>query len=262
MNDNTVGVTRRENAVWLTINRPEIHNALDAPTYDALIKAVRAAAEEDSVVAIVFTGAGERAFSAGGDINEQARRDTREGRRHVTRLLQLAHLVRTCGKTTIAAVNGYAFGAGNELHLLCDLTIAAENAVFGENGTRVGTAPVWGATQLLPRVVGEKRAREIVLLGRSLTAQEACELGLVNKVVPPEALVAEVDDWCRTLGGKSPQALRIAKTSLNFESDMLQSSLTHGLELMSLVYGNEEFREGVTAFLEKRDPDYSRFWGS
>lgn len=243
----------------ITINRPEVLNALRGQTYQDLIDAFRRAADDGEVGVIVLTGAGDRAFSSGGDVRGQASRTVAAGRKHLHRMMELFSLLRNSGKPTIAAVNGYSIGGGHELHLMCDLTIASDKAIFGQVGPRVGSVPIWGATQLLPRIVGEKKAREIMFLCRRYSADEALAMGLVNKVVPHEALMAEVDQWCQEILDKSPQSLRIAKTSLNFESDLLYSSYLHGIEMLALTYGNEENMEGVTAFLEKRPPNYRKF---
>jgi naphthoate synthase/2-ketocyclohexanecarboxyl-CoA hydrolase len=174
-------------------------------------------------------------------------------------MLDLGAAIRNNGKPVIAAVNGYAIGGGHELHLMCDLTVASDRAIFGQVGPRVGSVPIWGATQYLPRLVGEKRAREILFLCRRYTAREAYEMGLVNTVVPHAELSAEVDRWCQEILDKSPQSLRIAKTALNFESDLLYAAFAHGMEMLALTYGNQENMEGVRAFLEKRPPDFRRF---
>lgn len=243
----------------ITINRPEVLNALRGQTYQNLIDATRRAASDDDIGVIVLTGAGDRAFSSGGDVRGQASRTVAAGRKHLHRMMELSGQLRNCGKPTIAAVNGYAIGGGHELHLMCDLTIASDRAIFGQVGPRVGSVPVWGATQLLPRIVGEKKAREIIFLCRQYSAEEALAMGLINKVVPHEDLMTEVEIWCQEILDKSPQSLRIAKTSLNFESDLLYSSFVHGIEMLALTYGNEENLEGVRAFLEKRPADYRKF---
>lgn len=251
--------TKKDGVAQIVISRQEVRNAIRFKTYDEIIFALREAADDDSIGVIVITGAGDSAFSSGGDVREQSRRTATSGHHLVNKLMELARLIRGTGKPVIAAVNGYAVGAGDEIHLMCDFTIASDRAIFRQVGTRVGTVPVWGATQMLPRVLGEKRARELIYLCREYTAQEGYEMGLVNKVVPHEQLAEEVKKWCDDLLKKSPQALRIAKTSINYESDQLYSSFTHGLEMMVLCYGNEEYLEGVNAFLEKREPDYRRF---
>ena len=243
----------------ITINRPDVLNALRTQTYVELTDAFVDAADDDEIGVVVLSGAGERAFSSGGDVRGQASRTPNSGRRHLRRMLDLGSAIRNNGKPVIAAVDGYAIGGGHELHLMCDITLASERSVFGQVGPRVGSVPIWGATQLLPRLVGDKRAREIIFLCRRYSAKEAYELGLVNKVVPHEELAAEVDQWCQEILDKSPQSLRIAKTALNFESDLLYAAYTHGLEMLALTYGNAENMEGVRAFLEKRPPNFRRF---
>ncbi|MBI3966422.1 MAG: enoyl-CoA hydratase/isomerase family protein [Chloroflexi bacterium] len=242
----------------VTINRPQVLNALRPQTYRELAMAFDDAADDPTVGVIVLRGAGDRAFSSGGDVKAQSERTPHSGRVHLRNTQKLSAVMRNCGKPVIAAVNGFAIGGGHELHLFCDITIAADHAKFGQVGPRVGSVPVWGATQMLPRIVGEKRAREMIFLCRQYTAQEAKEMGLVNQVVPLAELDAEVDRWCQEILDKSPQCLRIAKISLNFESDLLHPSYAHGAELLSLTYGNAENMEGVTAFLEKRPPDYRK----
>ena len=167
--------------------------------------------------------------------------------------------MRNCGKPVIAAVQGYCLGAGNELNLFCDITVAAENALFGQVGPKVGSAPIWGATQILPRVVGEKRAREMIFRSRRYTAREACEMGLVNEVVPLDSFEGALREWCRDLLDRSPQALRLAKLSLNYAVDAMLPSFLAGAEMLAQIAGGEEQREGADAFLEKRAPDWSRF---
>jgi naphthoate synthase/2-ketocyclohexanecarboxyl-CoA hydrolase len=253
---------KKDGAAWITINRPERRNALRARTYEELTAAFEDAASDTAIGVIVLTGAGDKAFSAGGDVEGQSVRTSDMARTHLRRVEKLSTTIRGCGKPVIAAVNGYAIGGGHELHLFCDLTIAADTARFGQVGPKVGSVPVWGATQLLPRMVGEKKAREILFLCRQYTAQEALEMGLVNKVVPADRLRAEVDAWCQEILDKSPQSLRIAKLALNMESDVsFHASFHAGAEMLSMVTGNEENMEGVRAFLEKRKPNYRRFRG-
>lgn len=248
-----------EGVATITINRPKVLNALRGQTYEDLISAFSEAGNDDEIGVIVLTGSGDRAFSSGGDVKGQSSRTVSAGRKHLQKMMELFAVMRNCGKPTIAAVNGYAIGGGHELHLMCDLTIASDKAIFGQVGPRVGSVPVWGGTQLLPRIVGEKKAREIIFLCRQYPAEKALDMGLVNVVVEHDRLMAEVDEWCQEILDKSPQSLRIAKTSLNFESDNLYSSYLHGIEMLSLTYGNEENMEGVTAFLDKRSPDYRKY---
>jgi dihydroxynaphthoic acid synthetase len=243
----------------VTMNRPEVLNALRGQTYKELTEAITDAAEDPEIGVIVLSGAGGRAFSSGGDVKGQSVRTQEVGRTHLRRVMNLSAAMRNCGKPTIAKVDGYAVGGGHELHLMCDLTIASDRSVFAQVGPRVGSVPIWGGTQLLPRMVGEKRAREIIFLCRRYSAQEAYQMGFVNKVVPVEQLDAEVDQWCEEILDKSPECIRIAKIALNFESDLLYPSYTHAMEMLSLTYGTEENQEGVKAFLEKRQPNYRQY---
>jgi dihydroxynaphthoic acid synthetase len=250
---------KSEGVATIRINRPEVLNALRTQTYAEMRAAFEDSANDGEIGVIVLTGTGNRAFSSGGDVNAQSKRTPDTGRFHMRTIHALGVAMRGCGKPIIAKVNGYALGGGHELHLMCDLTIASDHSKFGQVGPRVGSIPVWGATQLLPRIVGEKKAREIIFLCKHYSAQEALEMGLVNKVVPEDQLDAEVDAWCQEILDKSPQSIRIAKTSLNFESDLLYSSFLHGAEMLALTFGNEENLEGVHAFLEKRPPNYRKF---
>jgi dihydroxynaphthoic acid synthetase len=243
----------------VTINRPEVYNALRGLTYADIITAMRDASEDDEIGVIILTGAGDKAFCAGGDVKGQASRTVSGGRKHLHRLMDLYQVMRNCGKPIIAAINGFSIGGGHELHLFCDLSIAAESARLGQVGPRVGSVPIWGATQILPNIVGEKRAREMVMLCHQYTAQEALQMGLVNRVVPDAELMTATREWANELLDKSPQSLRIAKTSFNATTDHLYSSYLAGMEMLSLTYGNAENMEGVHAFLDKRQPDYRKF---
>ena len=243
----------------ITINRPEKHNAFREETLDELIQAFMAAERDGEVGVVVLTGAGDKAFCSGGDINWEEESDEKGALQIARRTTILSMVMRTCGKPVIARVPGWAIGGGNELALVCDLTIASDRARFGQSGPKMGSVPIWWGTQLLPRMVGEKRAREIVMLCRQYTAQEAYEMGWVNAVVPHDKLDDELAEWTKTLLSLSPQALRVAKLSLNFESDQLWPSIFHGYQMISFIHGTEEFHEGTRAFLEKRTPDFAKF---
>jgi 1,4-dihydroxy-2-naphthoyl-CoA synthase len=169
---------------------------------------------------------------------------------------RLATAMRCCGKPIIARVDGYCIGGGNELNMLCDLTIASDTSIFAQAGPLVGSAPIWYGMQQLQHSVGDKKAREVVYLCDRYTAQDAADMGWVNKVVPKDKLDEEVGAWCKSLLQKSPQSLRIAKLQINFASDMAHPQITHGLELARFFMKAPEMVEGANAFLEKRKPDF------
>jgi len=248
----------RDEAAWITIDRPKVYNAVRTQTLHELSSAV-AEADDAPVASIVLTGAGEKAFCTGGDLAEMRAFDTAGSRAFLRAFANTVQALRGAGKPVIARVDGFCLGGGNELNVACDLTVASDRSQFGQVGATVGSAPVIGATQLLPRIVGEKRAREIVFLCRRYAAEEAMRMGLVNRVVPAGALDAAVGEWTARLAELSSQSLRIAKLSLNSGGDELAPSISHGVELLVQAFGTEEFREGVAAFVEKRKPDFRRF---
>jgi 1,4-dihydroxy-2-naphthoyl-CoA synthase len=175
------------------------------------------------------------------------------------RMLGLAMTIRGLPIPVIAMVNGWCMGGGHELALWCDLVIASDTAVLGQTGAKVGACPTVGATQYLPRLIGERLAREMIFCARRFTAQEAVEIGLINKCVPARDLLAETLRWCETMKSHSALTLRMTKKSLNFESDLLYASWQHGMELLAHVWGSEEANEGMDAFLAGRAPDFNRF---
>ena len=243
----------------ITINRPEKRNAFREETLDGLIDAFRAAESDSGVGVIVLTGAGDKAFCSGGDIAWEEASSPAGAHELSRRTTVLSMIMRTCGKPVIARVQGFAVGGGNELALICDLTIASENSIFGQAGPRMGSVPIWWGTQLLPRLIGEKRAREVVFLCQQYSASDALNMGWINKVVPSEELDAAVEAWCQRLLELSPQALRVAKLSLNFESDQLWGSVFQGYQMISFIHGTEEFHEGTRAFLEKRKANFQQY---
>lgn len=249
----------KDGVATITIDRAHVRNALRTQTYEELTAAVNAAADDGTVGVIVIRGAGDKAFSSGGDVNDQRGRTAAAGRIHLRRLLALSATMQECGKPIIAAVRGFCVGAGHELHVMCDLTICTTDSQFGQVGPRVGSVPMWGATEMLPRIVGEKKAREMIYLTKLYTAEEAERMGLVNEVVEPDKLDDAVDAMCQRLLDASPQSLRIAKTSLNFAVDSLRPAFTAGAEMLTLMYGTVEQSEGSSAFLEKRPPNYRKF---
>lgn len=250
---------QKDGVAWITLNRPQVFNAFRTQTLLELSEVLTAAGEDRTVGVIVLTGAGGKAFCSGGDIEEMRSLTPETGRIFVHRLLRVFQLIRTAPQPVLAGVDGYCLGGGNELNLVCDLTVATEKSMFGQVGPTVGSTPVLAGTQFLPRLVGDKRAKEIIFLCQRYSAREALEMGWINKVVPDGTLAAALKEWCERILGMSPQALRIAKVSLNFEADQLYPSFTHGIELLAGTYGSPELVEGMSAFLEKRAPDFNRF---
>ena len=244
----------------ITINRPEKRNAVRPLTYEELTHAMHRAADDPEIGVVVLTGAGDKAFCSGGDVSDQARRTPDVGRTHMRRLFALSSVMRMMDKPILAKIRGYCVGGGNEIHLFCDMSFAAESAIFGQTGPRVGSIPIWGACQLLARYVGERKARELVFGCRQYTAQQALDMGLVNFVAGAEDLDALVDEWCQEILNKSPQSIRIAKLALNAGSDQdFYPSYFPSSELLASIYGNDENMEGIRAFLEKRKPDFRQY---
>jgi naphthoate synthase len=249
----------------ITIDRPEVRNAFRPQTIVEISRALEDAREDTHVGAIVLTGAGELAFCSGGDqrvrgdsgyLAEDSAGRAGIGRFHVTDL----HIqIRRLPKPVVAMVAGYAIGGGHVLHLVCDLTIAAENARFGQVGPKVGSFDGGFGAGLLANLVGPKKAKEIWFLCRQYSAQEALAMGLVNTVVPLERLEEETVAWCSEMLALSPFALRLLKASFNAAEDGLTGiqQLAHDANL--LFYGSEEAQEGRDAYREKRTPDFARF---
>lgn len=250
---------RKDGVATITINRPEVLNAFRTKTIEEMTEAVMDAAQDRSIGVIVIKGAGGKAFCVGGDIKEMRELTKETGRIFLNRFLNLLLNIRKAPKPVIAGVDGYCLGGGNEINITCDLTVATRKSVFGQVGPVVGSVPVVTGTQLLPRIIGEKKAREMVFLCLRYSAEEAEKLGLVNRVVDDGRLDEALDEWCRRILELSPQALRLAKLSFNFESDLLYPSLQHGIELLASLYETEEYKEGMTAFLEKRKANFDRF---
>ena len=245
----------RDGVARITINRPEKYNAFTPQTCEELIDAFRRAGSDKSVAVIVLAGAGERAFCTGAD--QSAHEGSYGGRGTIGLPIdELQSLIRDVPKPVIARVQGFAIGGGNVLATLCDLTIASDKAEFGQVGPKVGSVDPGFGTAYLARIVGEKRAREIWYLCRRYSAKEAYDMGLVNAVVPPEQLDAEVERWCAELKERSPTALAIAKRSFNADTEQLRGLSALGFEAVALYYGTEESKEGGRAFREKRPPRF------
>lgn len=247
----------RNGAAWITINRPDRMNAFRGVTCDELIHAINRAGYDRAIGAVVLAGAGERAFCTGGD--QSAHEGQYDGRGTIGLPMEELHAaIRDVPKPVIARVQGYAIGGGNVLCTICDFTIASEKAVFGQAGPKVGSVDPGYGTAFLARVVGEKKAREIWYLCRRYTAAEALAMGLVNAVVPPAQLDAEVQKWCDEIMEMSPTAIAIAKRSFNMDTAHQAGIAGLGMYALKLYYDTEESREGVKAFREKRKPQFRK----
>ena len=245
----------KNGAAWITINRPEKYNAFRGKTVDELIEAFQHAGWKDEIGVIVLTGAGDKAFCTGGD--QSAHDGKYDGRGAIgIPIDELQSLIRDVSKPVIARVQGFAIGGGNVLATICDLTIASENAQFGQVGPKVGSVDPGFGTALLARVVGEKKAREMWYLCRRYSAVEALQMGLVNTVVAHDKLDDEVDKWCAELMERSPTALALAKHSFNLDTENIRAISGFGFQALKLFYDTEESKEGVRAFNEKRKPDF------
>jgi 2-ketocyclohexanecarboxyl-CoA hydrolase len=246
-----------DGAAWITIDREERLNALTARTVEELIAAFKRAWADSAVGVVVLTGAGERSFCTGGDVKQRA--ETGDYGPSETGLFEIEYLhrlIRDVPKPVIAAVNGYAIGGGHVLHLLCDLSVAASHARFGQVGPRVGSFDAGFGTGYLARVVGEKRAREIWFLCRQYDAETAERWGLVNAVVPGDELRAAVRGYVDEILALSPTALRFLKQSFNADTEHLAGVGQLAFSGLELFSESEEAREGVRAFTEKRPPDF------
>ena len=248
-----------DDVAWITINRADVMNAFREQTLDELIDAVKATREDASIVAAVITGAGDKAFSAGGDFHAMMKLNRANAMHWNDRMLGLAMAIRGAPIPVIAMVHGYCMGGGHELALWCDLVISADDGVFGQTGAKVGACPTVGATQYIPRLIGDRLAKEMIFLCRTFKAEEAVQIGLINKVVPKAKLREETEAWCQQMKGYSGQTLRATKKSLNFEADELYASWQQGMELLAEIWGSEESLEGMNAFMEKRKPDFHQF---
>jgi len=244
----------------LTINRPEVRNAFRPQTVKEMLIALELLHEDPDVGVIILCGEGPLAFCSGGD--QKVRGDAGYiGEDGVPRLniLDVQRKIRTLPKPIVAMVAGYAIGGGHVLHVVCDLTIAADNAKFGQTGPKVGSFDGGLGSSYLARIVGQKKAREIWYLCRQYNAQEALDMGLVNKVVPLADLETETLQWCREMLQHSPLALRCLKAALNADCDGQMGLLDLAGNATLLYYMSEEAKEGKTAFVEKRKPNFKKF---
>ncbi|MCK4607510.1 MAG: 1,4-dihydroxy-2-naphthoyl-CoA synthase [candidate division Zixibacteria bacterium] len=244
----------------ITINRPEVRNAFRPLTVSEMSEALADAREDPRVGVIILTGEGDKAFCSGGDQGVRAEAGYVDDQGvHRLNVLDFQRQMRTCPKPIIAMVAGYAIGGGHVLHLMCDLTIAADNAVFGQTGPRVGSFDGGYGASYMARIVGQKKAREIWFLCRQYDAKQALDMGLVNAVVPLAQLESETIKWCREILANSPIAIRCLKAALNADCDGQAGLQELAGNATMLFYMSEEGQEGRNAYVEKRKPDFSRF---
>src|SRR3954447_6289837 len=242
----------------ITINRPKVLNALNALTLDELRRAVLDLKRDDGVRAIVLTGAGDKAFVAGADINELAVQTPVSGREHALIGQHVFDLVENLGKPVIAAINGFALGGGCELAIACTLRLAADTAKLGQPEITLGMLPGYAATQRLPRLVGKGRAMEMILTGAPVSADEAYRIGLVNRVVPAADLIGEVKKLAAQLASSAPIAMRYIINAINKGVEMpFAEACQYEATLFGLVASTDDMREGTKAFLDKRKPTFT-----
>ncbi|OLN27879.1 enoyl-CoA hydratase-related protein [Desulfosporosinus metallidurans] len=250
---------KKENRLgFVTINRPKVLNALNTEVLSELNQMVTMLYNDREIDVVIFTGAGEKAFVAGADISEMKDKSPQESYTFARQGQVLFQRIQELPQPTIAAINGFAFGGGCELAMVCDMRIATDKAKFGQPEVALGIIPGFGGTQRLPRLIGRAKAMEIILTGRTINASEALELGLVNKVVSTENLMAEAVSLAEAILSKGPYAIRQAKVAINkgLEVDINMGCELEG-NLFALCFGEEQ-KEGMSAFLEKRQPDYKK----
>lgn len=247
----------RDRVAFVTVNRPDKLNALNDALMEDLGRAADEIARRDDVGGAIITGAGPKAFIAGADINDLAKQGPFNGKARSLRGQGVLRRLETCGKPVIAAVNGFALGGGCELAMACHLRIASETAKFGQPEVKLGIAPGYGGTQRLPRLVGKGRALDLILTGRTVDAQEALQMGLVNRVVPADKLLAEAEQLLRGILKMGPLAMKLAIEAVDHGLDMtLDDGLLLEANHFGLLAATEDTKEGLTAFLEKREAKF------
>ncbi len=248
----------KEGIAYITLNRPQKLNALNRKTMHELQEAFSACKTDDAVRGVILTGAGEKAFAAGADIEELAQMSPNEARRFAMEMQEILGAIEHFPKPVIAAVNGYCLGGGNELAMACHMRWAAENAKFGQPEVNLGIIPGNGGTQRLPRLVGRGRAIELVISGNFIDAQEAYRIGLVNHVVPQAELIAACETFLKTVFKKGPVAVELALSAVSHGLEMpLEEGIAYEASLFGAAFATEDMKEGTRAFLEKREPRFT-----
>ncbi len=248
----------RDGGAWIGINRPAVRNAFREQTLDEIACALDSTREDPTIAAVVIYGV-DGHFSAGGDFHAMRKLNKANSYMWNDRMQKVAMTCRNLPIPVIAMVEGACVGGGHELMLWCDLVVASRDSIFGQTGAAVGACPTVGATQYIGRLIGERRAKEMIFLCKRYSGAEAAEIGLANESVPADQLRARVEEIVAQIQGYSPQTIRATKVSLNYDSDSLYPSWQHGMELLANIWGTEESLEGMNAFLEKRPPDFQQF---
>lgn len=257
----TVHYSVDDRVATVRIDRPDVLNALDRPTLEGLRDSFRRASADHSVGVIVLTGTGDRAFCTGADLDEQEAFLARPNDYWdwMSRFIEAIESIKDCAKPSVARLNGMTVGGGNELNLACDLAVAADDVVFRHVGPSRGSLPAGGATQWMPLLVGDRRAREVLLLNRPFSARQALEWGWINKVVPRAKLDAAVADYCTELLAKMPEITRATRVQLNFWKDLSWAmTVRMAREWLTVHAASDEVEEGLMSFHQKRPPDYER----
>ena len=252
-----ITLEKKDGIAILTINRPEVLNALNKRTIEEIEMAVEDVEKDENVRVLIITGAGEKAFVAGADINEFVGIDVVTAKELSRKFQLLLNRIETLGKPVIAAINGLALGGGCELAMACDIRIASDKAKLGQPEINLGIIPGAGGTQRLPRLVGVAKAKELIFTGDIIDAREAERIGLVNRVVPPDKVMEEAENLAKKLLEKSPFILKLAKEAINTGMNMdIYSAIVLENDLVTIAFTTEDKEEGMKAFMEKRKPEF------
>ena len=247
-----------EGIATITFNRPKALNAMNSETMRELLHAVTNCKNDDGIKGIILTGAGEKAFIAGADIGEMQNLRPKEALAFMELGHETLRLLETLPKPSIAAVNGFALGGGTEITMACDIRFASESARFGQPEILIGLIPGWGGTQRLPRLIGMGRAKELVMSGELIDAKRAYEIGLVNRIFPPDQLLTETKKFARKLAGMPGFAVKMAKHAVNYGYDLaIDNAIRIEMECCAQCFSTDDQKEGMKAFLEKRKPAFT-----